>query len=204
MGHEKIIPERLLGSFSALLARSANRTISRNIYNFNLESAKVERKSYQLSNNGAGQPLVEKISRDSLNVSAAEPVWIPWSDLSQKRRFSTTKVPFLDPIVSDWLSPGLDYRKHSSLPFSSTLCGICTDVCRMKSIFRSSYTLWRQEITKRSAQSKELSTEAWKWGIFKSLISYKLLRQNHANGLKNPNSLIFYNPLNVWGKASVI
>ncbi|MBW3130710.1 lactate utilization protein B [Hymenobacter profundi] len=42
------------------------------------------------------------------------------------------------------LSPNIDMRKHASLPFASTLCGSCTDVCPVKIDIHTQLYKWRQ------------------------------------------------------------
>jgi L-lactate dehydrogenase complex protein LldF len=45
------------------------------------------------------------------------------------------------------LSPHKDKHKYGSLPFASTLCGSCTDVCPVKINIHEQLYLWRQEVT---------------------------------------------------------
>ncbi|WP_310391838.1 lactate utilization protein B [Hymenobacter sp.] len=42
------------------------------------------------------------------------------------------------------LSPNIDMRRHASLPFASTLCGSCTDVCPVKIDIHTQLYKWRQ------------------------------------------------------------
>ena len=42
------------------------------------------------------------------------------------------------------LSPNIDMKKHASLPFASTLCGSCTDVCPVKIDIHTQLYKWRQ------------------------------------------------------------
>jgi L-lactate dehydrogenase complex protein LldF len=44
------------------------------------------------------------------------------------------------------LSPNIDMRQHASLPFASTLCGSCTDVCPVKIDIHTQLYKWRQVI----------------------------------------------------------
>jgi L-lactate dehydrogenase complex protein LldF len=102
--------------------------------------------------------------------------------------------------IGSILSPGLDLKKHSSLPFASTLCGSCTDVCPVKINIHEQLYEWRQEVTKSQGDfAKGLSMKLAN-GIFKSPLAYKISGSLMRNALKSlPNSLI-YHPLNVWGK----
>ena len=44
------------------------------------------------------------------------------------------------------LAPHVDPRKHRSLPFASTLCGSCTDVCPVKIDLHQQLLLWRGDL----------------------------------------------------------
>ena len=50
--------------------------------------------------------------------------------------------------IGSILSPGADLKKYSSLPFASTLCGSCSDVCPVRINIHEQLYLWRQEITR--------------------------------------------------------
>jgi len=46
------------------------------------------------------------------------------------------------------LAPGLDMKKHADLPFASTLCGSCSNVCPVKIDIHDQLYKWRQVLTK--------------------------------------------------------
>ncbi len=46
------------------------------------------------------------------------------------------------------LSPGIDLAKHASLPFASTLCGSCGDVCPVKIDIPGQLYRWRQLVAR--------------------------------------------------------
>lgn len=50
--------------------------------------------------------------------------------------------------IGSILSPGADLKKYSSLPFASTLCGSCSDVCPVRINIHEQLYLWRQDITR--------------------------------------------------------
>nr|MCU0402787.1 4Fe-4S binding protein [Algoriphagus sp.] len=79
--------------------------------------------------------------------------------------------------IGSILSPGLDMKKHSTLPFASTLCGSCSDVCPVK------------------INMMKLAN-----GIFKSPLAYKISGNLMRSALKAlPDSMI-YHPINTFGK----
>ena len=199
MGIEKIIPKRThLGVFLRLLARSAT---GQNITNYNSHFRSPEKGKeihIILVDNGRTAQLGRENFRDSLKCIRCGacmntcPIYRRSGGFSYK---STVPGP-----IGSILSPGLDLQKHSSLPFASTLCGSCTDVCPVKINIHEQLYLWRQEITKaQGASIKGLSMKLGN-GIFKSPLSYNYSGKIMRLALKNlPKSLI-YNPLNVWGK----
>jgi L-lactate dehydrogenase complex protein LldF len=58
------------------------------------------------------------------------------------------------------LAPGLDLKNNADLPFASTLCGSCTNVCPVKIDIHNQLYKWRQVIIQ-----KGLVTPARKTGI---------------------------------------
>jgi L-lactate dehydrogenase complex protein LldF len=46
------------------------------------------------------------------------------------------------------LAPGIDMAKHADLPFASTLCGSCTNVCPVKIDIHDQLFKWRQVLVK--------------------------------------------------------
>jgi L-lactate dehydrogenase complex protein LldF len=51
------------------------------------------------------------------------------------------------------LAPGRDAPAHRSLPFASTLCGSCSDVCPVKIDLHHEILAWRQELVRRGLLS---------------------------------------------------
>ncbi|WP_075350438.1 lactate utilization protein B [Algoriphagus marinus] len=199
MGIEKIIPKRKhLGIFLRLLARSAT---GQNITNYNshFRSPEAGKEIHIiLVDNGRTAQLGREDFRNSLKCIRCGacmntcPIYRRSGGFSYK---STVPGP-----IGSILSPGLDLQKHSSLPFASTLCGSCTDVCPVKINIHEQLYRWRQEITKAQGTSvKELSMMLGN-GIFKSPLAYNYSGKMMRLALKNLPKSMIYNPLNVWGK----
>lgn len=55
--------------------------------------------------------------------------------------------------IGSVLSPSLDLKKHASLPFASTLCGSCTDVCPVKIPLHEQLLAWRKFAAKHGGVS---------------------------------------------------
>jgi L-lactate dehydrogenase complex protein LldF len=199
MGIEKILPRRKdLGVFLRLLARSATGQPITN-YNSHFRSPSPGKEIHViLVDNGRTAQLAREKFRNSLKCIRCGACMNTCPIYRRSGGFSyNSTVP--GPIGSI-LSPGLDLKKHSSLPFASTLCGSCTDVCPVKINIHEQLYEWRQEVTKTQGDfAKGLSMKLAN-GIFKSPLAYKISGSLMRNALKSlPNSLI-YHPLNVWGK----
>jgi L-lactate dehydrogenase complex protein LldF len=50
--------------------------------------------------------------------------------------------------IGSILAPGLDMKQHADLPFASTLCGSCTNVCPVKIDIHDQLYKWRQVLVK--------------------------------------------------------
>ena len=200
MGIEKLIPRRAdLGVFLRLLARSATGQPVTN-YNSHFRSPSPGKEIHiVLLDNGRTAQLAREKFRNSLKCIRCGACMntCPIYRRSGGYSYGST-VP--GPIGSI-LSPGLDMKKHSTLPFASTLCGSCSDVCPVKINIHEQLYEWRQEITKTHGElGKGLSMKLAS-GIFKSPLAYKISGKFMRAALKNlPKSLI-YHPINSWGKG---
>ncbi|MCM0041587.1 MAG: lactate utilization protein [Algoriphagus sp.] len=199
MGIEKILPRRKdLGVFLRLLARSATGQPITN-YNSHFRSPSPGKEIHIiLVDNGRTAQLAREKFRNSLKCIRCGACMNTCPIYRRSGGFSyNSTVP--GPIGSI-LSPGLDLKKHSSLPFASTLCGSCTDVCPVKINIHEQLYEWRQEVTKTQGEFAKGLAMKLASGIFKSPLAYKISGSLMRNALKSlPNSLI-YHPLNSWGK----
>ncbi|SEG36388.1 lactate utilization protein B [Algoriphagus boritolerans] len=200
MGIEKILPRRKdLAVFLRLLARSATGQPITN-YNSHFRSPSPGKEIHIiLVDNGRTAQLSREKFKNSLKCIRCGACMNTCPIYRRSGGFSYgSTVP--GPIGSI-LSPGLDMKKHSTLPFASTLCGSCSDVCPVKINIHEQLYEWRQEITKTHGEfGKGLSMKLAS-GIFKSPLAYKISGSLMRSALKAlPDSLI-YHPLNTWGKS---
>ena len=199
MGIEKILPRRKdLGVFLRLLARSATGQPITN-YNSHFRSPSPGKEIHLiLVDNGRTAQLAREKFRNSLKCIRCGACMNTCPIYRRSGGFSyNSTVP--GPIGSI-LSPGLDLKKHSSLPFASTLCGSCTDVCPVKINIHEQLYQWRQEVTKTQGEFAKGLAMKLANGIFKSPLAYKISGSLMRNAVKSlPKSLI-YHPLNSWGK----
>ena len=72
------------------------------------------------------------------------------------------------------LAPNLDMKKHADLPFASTLCGSCSNVCPVKINIHEQLYKWRQVIVKEgyAANTKALGMKAMAWTLSSPAIIY--------------------------------
>lgn len=200
MGIEKIIPKREhLGVFLRLLARSATGQSITN-YNSHFRSPAPGKEIHLiLVDNGRTEQLSREKFKNSLKCIRCGACMntCPIYRRSGGYSYGST-VP--GPIGSI-LSPGIDVKKYSTLPFASTLCGSCSDVCPVKINIHEQLYEWRQEITKAQGWSaKEMSMKMAN-GIFKSPLAYKVSGKVLRATLKTLPDRLIYNPLNAWGKG---
>ncbi|MCH6234744.1 lactate utilization protein B [Cognataquiflexum rubidum] len=199
MGIEKIIPKRAhLGVFHRLLARSATGQSVTN-YTSHFRSPFPGKEIHiVLVDNGRTAQLARPKFKNSLKCIRCGACMNTCPIYRRSGGFSyESTVP--GPIGSI-LSPGIDLQKHSSLPFASTLCGSCTDVCPVKINIHEQLYEWRQEITK--AQPDRAKSLAMKIanGVFAVPFAYNLSGNMMRGALKILPDSITYSGLNTWGK----
>jgi len=201
MGIEKLIPkEKHLGIFLRLLARSATgQPITTYSSHFN-KPIKGKEIHIVIVDNGR----TEQLSRDDFRTSlhcircGACMNTCPIYRRSGGHSYGAT-IP--GPIGSI-LSPGKDLKKHSSLPFASTLCGSCSNVCPVKINIHEQLYKWRQIIVKENKQPFLKQTVLKMSAVVLSKPSlYNLAGKSARFMLKYAPKFMIYNKLNVWGKS---
>ncbi|WP_242155842.1 lactate utilization protein B [Aestuariivivens sediminis] len=201
MGMEKLIPKQdHLGVFLRLLARSATGQPITTYSSHFKTPAKGLKMHIVIVDNGRSEQLGKPDFRASLHCIRCGACMntCPIYRRSGGHSYNYT-IP--GPIGSI-LSPGKDLKKHSSLPFASTLCGSCSDVCPVKIDIHSQLYKWRQIITKEMKQPM-LKRKSMK--IMGSLFSNPTQFNRFAKfcrwALRNlPKSILYAKP-NVWGKS---
>ncbi|MBD0400279.1 lactate utilization protein B [Flammeovirga sp. EKP202] len=198
MGIEKIIPKvEHLGVFLRLLARSATgQAIT--TYSSHFHKPKGGKEMHiVLVDNGRTEQLSRDDFRKSLNCIRCGACM---NTCPIYRRSGGHSYTYTIPgPIGSILSPGKDLKKHSSLPFASTLCGSCSDVCPVKIDIHTQLYKWRQIIMEETNYdpAKKLSMKM----AGKAMGNPKLFKMISKVGntfLKGPRVLI-YNPLNTWG-----
>ena len=175
MGIEKIIPQKAhLGIFLRLLARSATgQPIT--IYSSHFKKPRPGQEMHLIFvDYGRSRQLGRVHFRDSLKCIRCGacmntcPVYRKSGGLSYH---NTVAGP-----IGAILAPNLDMRKHADLPFASTLCGSCSNVCPVKINIHEQLYQWRQLIVQEgyAANTKVLGMKAMAW-TFSSPTSYSTM-----------------------------
>ena len=103
--------------------------------------------------------------------------------------------------IGSILAPGKDLQKYSDMPFASTLCGSCSDVCPVKINIHEQLYKWRQIILKETSGHFVKKTVMKSMGnVLGSPKKFELAGKAARWALRTlPKSVINSKP-NVWGK----
>lgn len=157
MGIEKIIPKRKdLAIFLRLLARSAT---GQPITTYSSHFRKPRRDQQVhiiLVDNGRSERLASNDFRNALKCIRCAACFntCPVYRRSGGHSYHTA---IAGPIGSI-LAPGLDMKKFADLPFASTLCGSCTNVCPVKINIHEQLYTWRQLLTTKGFATSTKAT----------------------------------------------
>ena len=197
MGIEKIIPKaEHLGVFLRLLARSATGQPVTTYSSHFHRPQEGQEMHIVLVDNGRTQQLGREAFRNSLKCIRCGACFntCPVYRRSGGHSYHNSVA---GPIGSI-LAPNLDMRKNADLPFASTLCGSCTNVCPVKINIHEQLWTWRQILMKeryggvaKSFSMKAMAAVLSHPGVYKwsGMVGRKLLRL--LPGLVN-------NKLNPW------
>lgn len=201
MGIEKIIPqEKHLGVFLRLLARSATgQPITTYSSHFNKPEDGKEMHII-IVDNGRTEQLSREDFRASLHCIRCGACM---NTCPIYRRSGGHSYDYTIPgPIGSILSPGKDLKKHSSLPFASTLCGSCSNVCPVKINIHEQLYKWRQVIVQKEKQPIVKKSILKTAGIVLSKPKlYKMAGKSARFTLKHAPRFMIYNKLNAWGKA---
>ena len=164
MGIEKIIPERKhLGVFLRLLTRSAT---GQPITTYSSHFSKPQDGKeihIVIVDNGRSIQLGRKDFRNSLKCIRCG-ACMNTCPVYRKSGGHSYHTAVAGPIGSI-LAPNLDMKKYADLPFASTLCGSCSNVCPVKIDIHDQLYKWRQVIV-REGYSPKAKTLAMKGMAF--------------------------------------
>jgi L-lactate dehydrogenase complex protein LldF len=159
MGFEKIVPRRAdLSVFLRLLARSATGQPITTYSSHFMRPRKGQKMHIVLVDNGRSTQLGREQFRNSLKCirCAACMNTCPVYRRSGGHSYHNAVA---GPIGSI-LAPNLDMRKNADLPFASTLCGSCSNVCPVKIDIHQQLYAWRQVLMQEG-----LGPSSKKWAM---------------------------------------
>jgi L-lactate dehydrogenase complex protein LldF len=148
MGIEKIIPERKhLGVFLRVLTRSATgQPIT--TYSSHFKKPRDGKQIHIiLVDNGRSAQLARKDFRNSLKCIRCG-ACMNTCPVYRRSGGHSYHTAVAGPIGSI-LAPNLDMKKYADLPFASTLCGSCSNVCPVKIDIHDQLYKWRQVLVKQ-------------------------------------------------------
>lgn len=104
--------------------------------------------------------------------------------------------------IGSILAPVHQIKQKQDLPFASSLCGSCTDVCPVKIDIHQQLYQWRQEISEKKLVSKSKSLAMSVAGsILASNSLYNFTGKVARTAIKTIPRKLIYNKLNVWGEG---
>ena len=174
MGIEKIIPERKhLGVFLRLLARSATgQPVT--TYSSHFKTPRPGASTHiVIVDNGRSKQLGREDFRNSLKCIRCG-ACMNTCPVYRRSGGHSYNNAIAGPIGSI-LAPNLDMKKHADLPFASTLCGSCTNVCPVKIDIHDQLYKWRQVIVKSGhAPLSKKAAMGVMTRVLSSPVSYKV------------------------------
>lgn len=200
MGIEKLIPKReYLGVFTRILARSATgQPITVYTSHFRKPKPKSEMHIVLVDNFRSNRLEKDKYwsSLKCIRCGACMNTCPIYRKSGGHSYDSTIPGP-----IGSILSPNIDTKKYSDLPFASTLCGSCTDVCPVKINIHEQLFFWRQDIGRSNVLPKSKSISMRIMGsVLSNPNRYKWFGKLARISIKILPDFIFENKFNTWAK----
>jgi len=200
MGIEKLIPLRKhLGVFLRLLTRSATGQPITTYSSHFRRPRPGQEMHIVLVDNGRSVQLGKKDFRNSLKCIRCAACFntCPVYRRSGGHSYHTAVA---GPIGSI-LSPNLDMKKYADLPFASTLCGSCSNVCPVKIDIHDQLYKWRQVIVQEgyAPVAKKMAMKTMNWVLSNPSVYHTAGKAGRWFMLNAPFTV--NNGLNPWWKG---
>ncbi|MES2276710.1 MAG: lactate utilization protein B [Bacteroidota bacterium] len=166
MGIEKLIPERKhLGIFLRLLTRSATGQPITTYSSHFSKPREGQQMHLVLVDNGRTVQLGREDFRNSLKCIRCG-ACMNTCPVYRRSGGHSYHTAVAGPIGSI-LAPNLDMKKYADLPFASTLCGSCTNVCPVKIDIHDQLYKWRQVLVKEgyAPTVKKVGMQVMTWTL---------------------------------------
>jgi L-lactate dehydrogenase complex protein LldF len=145
MGIEKIIPKRDdLAVFLRLLARSATGQLITTYSSHFHKPREGQEMHIVLLDNGRTRQLADPKYKNSLKCIRCAACFNT-CPVYRRSGGHSYHQPVAGPIGSI-LAPNFDKKANADLPFASTLCGSCSNVCPVKINIHEQLWFWRQDL----------------------------------------------------------
>lgn len=198
MGIEKIIPKmEHLGVFLRLLGRSANGQSITSYSSHFFKPSSGQEMHIVIVDNGRSDLLGKEDFRKSLMCIRCGACLNTCPIYRRSGGHSYGSV--IPGPIGAILSPNIDLKKYSTLPFASTLCGSCSDVCPVKIDIHSQLFKWRQIIMKKHPDKFKKGLMKMNGKVFRSGRLYMNLGKVIRLIFKYSPRKLIYNKLNIWG-----
>ncbi|MFL9832181.1 lactate utilization protein B [Flavobacterium sp. ST-87] len=199
MGFEKLIPERKhLGVFLRLLARSATgQPIT--TFSSHFKKPRVGQEMHiVIVDNGRSTQLGREDFRNSLKCIRCG-ACMNTCPVYRRSGGHSYHNAVAGPIGSI-LAPNLDMKKNADLPFASTLCGSCSNVCPVKIDIHDQLYKWRQVLVKGgyTPTSKTMAMKGMS-AVLANPTVFKIAGKTGRFVMKNMPFMV-NNNLNAWYK----
>ena len=201
MGIEKIIPRTEdLGVFTRLLARSATGQSITTYTSHYLKPKSGGQMHVVIVDNGRSSHLGIESHRNSLKCIRCGACMNTCPVYRRSGGHSYGSV--IPGPIGSILAPVKQMKEKQDLPFASSLCGSCSNVCPVKIDLHHQLYRWRQEISEEKLLSPVKSFSLSIAGrILASNGMYNFSGKAARWALRNMPRMFIYNNLNVWGKG---
>jgi L-lactate dehydrogenase complex protein LldF len=171
MGIEKVIPRKEdLGVFLRLLARSATGQLITTYSSHFVKPRKGQKMHIIMLDNGRTRQLAQDEFRNSLKCIRCAACFNT-CPVYRRSGGHSYHQPVAGPIGSI-LAPNFDKKSNADLPFASTLCGSCSNVCPVKINIHEQLWFWRQDLMKEGLAplGKKIGMNGMAWVLAHPLI----------------------------------
>lgn len=201
VGIEKIIPRNEdLGVFTRLLARNATGQAITTYTSHYRKPKPGSQMHIVLVDNGRSKQLGNATYRNSLKCIRCGGCMNTCPVFRRSGGHSYGSV--IPGPIGSILAPMKQMKEKQDLPFASSLCGSCSNVCPVKIDIHGQLYNWRQEIFEEKLLPKSKSyTMGIAGKVLASNFFYNLSGKTARWALRNLPRKFFYNGLNAWGKG---
>lgn len=200
MGIEKVLPRATdLGVFNRLLARSCSGQPITIFTSHYVKPRPGQEMHVVLVDNGRSDHLGREQFRAGLKCIRCGaclntcPVY--------RRSGGHSYEYILSGPIGAVLAPGRNLKEHADLPFASSLCGSCSDVCPVKINIHEQLYWWRQEVSRAGHLSlpKKIAMER-AGAVLAREKAYRFYGGILRRALRYLPRVVVYSWLNIWGR----